>query len=158
MREAGAAAFAVNGFPTVQNEAWRYTNLRPLEKVAFEPAEPRTGAPGFDVLPTVRAAGTSATRLVFVDGRFRHDLSSAAGLPNGVEVAGLADRLAGEPGWIAGRLGRLIDVEANPLAALNTAFLGDGAVLRIGRGVEVHAMDCGLVADSIAWLAAREAA
>ena len=28
----------------------------------------------------------------------------------------------------------------------------------IGRGVEVHAMDCGLVADSIAWLAAREAA
>ena len=137
LREGGAAAFALNGFPTVKNEGWRYTNLRPLEKVAFEPAEPRSDAPGFDVLPTVRAAGTSATRLVFVDGRFRHDLSSAAGLPSGVEVAGLADRLAGDPGWIAGRLGRLVDVEANPLAALNTAFLADGAVLRIGRGVEM---------------------
>lgn len=136
LREEGAARFAAVGLPTVRTEAWKYTSLRALEKIAFEPAAERHDRAGFDTLPTVRPAGTTATRLVFVNGRFRPELSTTAGVPAGVELSGLGDAL-GRDGWLEEPLGRIAELDPHPLVALNTAFLGDGAVVRIARGVEV---------------------
>ncbi|WP_448188167.1 Fe-S cluster assembly protein SufD [Azospirillum sp. sgz301742] len=133
LREQGRSRFAQLGFPTTKVEAWKYTSLKTLEKVAFQPAKPAAASVHFDVLPHVG----NGPRLVFVDGFFRADLSSTAGIPAGVELLGLADALTRRPDLVGEHLGRLAVSDEQRFVALNTAFLADGAVVRIGRGVEV---------------------
>jgi Fe-S cluster assembly protein SufD len=71
--------------------------------------------------------------MVFVNGRFRRELSDLAGLPAGASVESLADLLARDPEAVAPHLSaRPID---DSLAALNTALMADGAVLRLASGV-----------------------
>ncbi|MBP2302892.1 Fe-S cluster assembly protein SufD [Azospirillum picis] len=135
LRSAGRERFAAVGLPTIRNESWRYTNLRDLGKVGFEPAG--ASAAAIDLLPTVRAAGESGPRLVFVDGRFRADLSATAGLPAGVELLGLADAFASHGELLAAHLGRLAAADDRPLVALNSAYLADGPLLRVPAGVQV---------------------
>ncbi|OYD85089.1 Fe-S cluster assembly protein SufD [Azospirillum brasilense] len=137
LRSQGQARFAELGLPTVKNESWRYTNLRALDKLAFQPAAKTGEAVRFDVLPTVRADGATGPRLVFVDGRFRAELSSTAGLPAGVELLNLADALTRKPDLVAEHLGRIAAPDDRTLVALNTAFLADGPVLHVPRGVTV---------------------
>ncbi|WP_207458343.1 Fe-S cluster assembly protein SufD [Azospirillum sp. SYSU D00513] len=137
LRRQGRDRFAEIGFPTVRNETWKYTNLRALDKLSFEPASPTPRA-GIDTLPTVRPAGAQGPRLVFIDGRFHAELSSTAGLPEGVELLSLADALRTKPDFVAEHLGRLAQPDDLPLVALNTAFLTDGPLLHVPQGVAVE--------------------
>jgi Fe-S cluster assembly protein SufD len=130
LRAAALDRFARHGFPGLKLEAWKYTNLNPLAKLALRPTAPdlAAGAPALDFVGDAYA-------LVFIGGRLRPDLSRLAGLPAGVVVAGLADRMqaAGEdPGaWFdAGD-----DDRARALVALNAAFMQDGAVVKLASGV-----------------------
>lgn len=133
LRELGRGRFAELGFPTPRVEAWKYTSLKTLETVAFQPARPAAAGVHFDVLPHVG----KGPRLVFVDGFLRADLSTTDGLPSGVTLTGLARALTTAPDLVGEHLGRLAVSDEQRFVALNTAFLADGAVVRIGRGVDV---------------------
>ena len=37
LRKAGIARFAERGFPTLQDEDWRFTNVAPIAKLPFKP-------------------------------------------------------------------------------------------------------------------------
>ncbi len=137
LRDQGRDRFAALGLPTIRNEAWRYTNLRDLAKLTFTPAATADSDVRFDLLPTIRAEGESGPRLVFVDGRFRAELSSTAGLPAGVELLSLAAAFASHGDLIGEHLGRLAPADDRPLVALNSAFLADGPVLRVAPGLSV---------------------
>ncbi len=135
LREAGIGAFRATGLPNPKMEAWKYTNLRPLEKLAFTPAA--TDRPGPDRLPSLLPAGASNHRLVFVNGRFRPDLSMVTRLPLGVRLGSLADHLRDGGGSVEEFLGQLGSEADQPLFDLNTAMMQDGLVLRVGRGVAI---------------------
>jgi len=135
LRETAIADFAADGLPTPRAEAWKYTNLRPLEKLAFETVSDETIS--IDKLPTLLPHGEGGHRLVFVNGAFRADLSLLGDFPDGVEVNSLADLLARDPGALETHLGRFGIGEGQPMLALNTALMRDGLVLRIGAGVTV---------------------
>ena len=128
LRAAGIARFAELGFPTTRQEEWRFTSVAPLAETAF------TAAPASaDVRPEV--AGDAASRLVFVNGRFRAALSAVGPLPPGAYAGSLAAALQGEHGRLVEQhLGRHAAPGANALAALNTAFVRDGAFVRLPRG------------------------
>ncbi len=132
LREAGAERFAALGLPTRRIESWKYTNLRPLEKITFAP--PNGEAVSVDRLPSLLPAGAGEHRLVFVNGRFRADLSALGNLPAQVRLGSLAEHLEHHPDGLADYLGRLGDPDEQPLLALNSAMMGDGLVLTIGRG------------------------
>jgi len=138
LRETGIARFAECGLPSQRLEAWKYTSLGPLEKMAFAPARPDSVS--IDHLPTLLPHGQGGHRLVFVNGYFRADLSHAEDLPDDVELGSLASLLASAPDTLAGHLGRVGTAEAGrqPLLALNTALMADGFVLRLGRGVRLE--------------------
>ncbi len=70
LRADAAAHVAARGLPTRRVEAWKYTYLSPVAQAGF--AEPLTAVAGALTLPKPRAAA----RAVFVDGRFRADLSA----------------------------------------------------------------------------------
>src|SRR4051794_29010177 len=75
------ARFEELGFPTRRDEAWRFTNLRPLQDKPFAPA---TGRP--KTVPALEPyffAGETY-RIVLANGRFAAPLSKIGGLPQGV--------------------------------------------------------------------------
>ena len=127
LRKAGLARFAEAGFPTLRDEDWRFTNLKPLAELPFRPTlTPLGQALGQEQLGDVTFGQLDADRLVFVDGHFSADLSQIADQPSGVTVTNLAHA--------EGELGSLSGGDDNPFVALNDAFFTDGAVIQIGDG------------------------
>jgi len=131
LRQEAAEYFAETGFPTTRNEEWKYTNVAPLLAVPFEPAAEGASL-GEEALKPALLDDAEAARLVFVNGRFAETLSSLQGLPSGVVAGSLASAL-GEAG-VEEHLGQIAAHREHPFAALNTAFLQDGAYLRVSKG------------------------
>jgi Fe-S cluster assembly protein SufD len=140
LRLRGLERFVSLGFPNQQQEAWRLTNVSPIARGTFVRATGAVEPKPEDIAPWTF---DSAARLVFVDGRFVPGLSHRDGLPAEVFAGSLADALDRTPGEVEpflGKLGTLARVaDINPFVALNTAFLRDGAFLKIPRGVVVQA-------------------
>jgi Fe-S cluster assembly protein SufD len=79
-----------------------------------------------------------AHRLTFVDGVFSAGLSDLGELPSGVAVVPLSQALADNHEAVGGPLGRLTGVDFSPFSALNTAFMDEGAVVRLAPGSVVE--------------------
>ncbi len=138
LRRAGLDRFTVLGFPTARDEDWRFTNLTPLIQTAFRPAWDRRSVPAAEALARFAIPGLTGCRLVFVDGRYAPSLSSLAAIPPGVQIGSLADAPAGDVREaIRFHLGQYVDAHGDPFSALNSAFLEDGALVLVPRGVVV---------------------
>ncbi|MBN8892823.1 MAG: Fe-S cluster assembly protein SufD [Rhodospirillales bacterium 70-18] len=119
LRAAAAELFRAGGLPGPREEAWRYTFLRPLVEQEFhEPLVPLADCgPLLARLPAI-----DAPRLVFVDGRYRGDLSVP---PVQAMVT------TGAPA-----LGPLARPESEKMVALNTMLAEDGAEIAVPAGVD----------------------
>jgi Fe-S cluster assembly protein SufD len=133
-RKAAIGVFAALGLPHRRIEEWKYTDLRVALKEALPPA---VGAAAEVTASEIDAAletlaELDAYRVVFVDGVHAPELSTAAGA-KGLEVTPLAVALA--------KSGDGLIREGAPsqeaVIALNTAFMTDGAIVRIGKGAEL---------------------
>ena len=136
LRHDALARFQESGLPTPRIEQWKYTNLRPLEKVDFKPVTEST--PSVDRLPNLLPSGDQEYRLVFVNGRFRQDLSSIGNLPDGVEIGSLAAALTANPDSLQKHLGSTEAPWPQPLFDLNGALMQDGLLLRVKAGCAVE--------------------
>ena len=149
LREAGLERYNALGLPTPRVEAWKYTNLRSLTRAGFKPAVLAPDV-SLDTVPQARALALAAPVAVLVNGKFRADLSRLDDLPEGVEVAGLADMLESDPATIERLLEETGDDQ--PMRALNAAFMADGLVVRIAAGAKadrpIHLISVGAAADA----------
>jgi Fe-S cluster assembly protein SufD len=109
VKERAAETFAKLGWPTPRIEEWRYTNLAPLQKVAW-----RTDDAPQVVETTMTMAGRAALELLFVNGKLV--------------------RTTGDSRFNAAVEANIADWERNALVALNTANAQDGARLEIPNG------------------------
>ncbi len=141
LRRAAISRFDTLGFPTARrgNEEWKYTDVRPIARMPFrlpvktEPANLTTAdLEGF----TFGQLGWG--RLVFVDGRYSRHLSSLASLPADVRVINLAEAMRSPENLAEHHLAQHANYETNAFAALNTAFLHDGAVVQIPDGTLIE--------------------
>jgi Fe-S cluster assembly protein SufD len=132
LRAAAIERFAALGFPTTDNEEWRFTSVVPLTRVPFHLAGPRT----VSLADCERVAPPTGTggRLVFINGRYTPELSAAPQLPDGVLLGSLAAALKAHPDRVEPHLARHAEYEDQPFTALNTAFIQDGAFLFLPRG------------------------
>jgi Fe-S cluster assembly protein SufD len=131
-RRAAIGAFVGLGLPHRRLEAWKYTDLRSALKEALPPTlgDAAPVAPAQVDAALGPLAGLDAHRVVFVDGAYRRELSDGSG--DGFEVATLASALAASRGDT--RLARAGDPGQEAVVALNTAFVTDGAVVRVAEG------------------------
>ena len=137
LRAEAAARFAEQGLPSTKLEEWRYTNLTPLAKLRFElPGDP-PAAVTRDAVEAISFPVFACSVFVFVDGRFRPELSSPRALSGNLRVESLAELRANAPERLAGHLGRLADPKRHPFVALGTACLDDGACLFVPRATRV---------------------
>jgi Fe-S cluster assembly protein SufD len=134
LREDAFRRFESDGLPHRRVEEWKYTDLRAL----MRDAKPLAGMP--DAAAKARAghaiaalAAIEARRIVFVDGAFVPELSDLAGLEAGLTIRSLAQALASGDPQVAAHLGKVVPT-GDVAVALNTAFMGDGAVIHVAAG------------------------
>ncbi|WP_018917497.1 Fe-S cluster assembly protein SufD [Vreelandella zhanjiangensis] len=133
-RQAGAARFEALGFPTRRDEEWKYTDVRAIAQGNFALADDANFSPAQAATVTLPIVGY---RLTFVDGVFAPALSDLDALPQSVHVLPLSKALSENHEAVGGPLGRLTGVDFSSFAALNTAFMEEGAVVRIAPGTVV---------------------
>ncbi|MGH7723938.1 MAG: Fe-S cluster assembly protein SufD [Candidatus Eiseniibacteriota bacterium] len=133
LREASLERFRTLGFPTPRQEEWRFTNVAPIARLEFAPADPGLADGARVVLPSWERA-----EAVCVNGRFVEALARRGGLPAGVRIESLARLLANEPAALESRVGSVADAREHPFTALNTAFLADGVFVYVPKGVKVE--------------------
>jgi len=141
LRENSFVKFEQAGLPNIKQEEWKYTNVTPIAKADFAPvlisngtALTKDGA----LTPFIYQEARDS-RLVFVNGMLRRDLSSLAALPDGVVAIDLREALRG--GEYEATLREYLEhpALANGFAALNTALFRSGLFLKIPRGAQVEA-------------------
>lgn len=134
-RRAGINRFAELGFPTLQDEDWRFTNVAPIAKLPFKPVcELEHTSLTREALARFTFARLPANRLVFVNGCYAADLSSLEPQPRGVTVGSLAEALATDSTALETHLARRAPGDDNTFSALNAAFFQDGAYIYIPAG------------------------
>ena len=128
------ASFTTLGFPTPKIEEWKYTNLEPIVAFDFSRHDGATKKVAEAELLTRAFADANATRLVFLNGVYAPELSLRDRWPEGVRLQSLAESIKGDDEFLSTQLGRYASYRRQSLVALNTAFLGDGAVLVMPPG------------------------
>lgn len=134
-RRAGLARFRELGFPTTRLEEWRHTNVGRIARTPFRLATDvdRAAVVGDDHVPDLTFGRAFAGhQIVFVNGRLAAELSSL-GASDGAEISSLADTLARRPQLLQPLLAD--ESRSGAFAALNAAFLDDGAVVDVPPGV-----------------------
>ena len=120
--------------PNTHDEEWRFTDISPLTKISFQPARGpvRIGASDIERFSLPEAGA----RLTFVDGVYAPSLSFNNA---GIVVENIAAGLTAHTAQMKTHLGQHAAFHDNAFAALNTAFLHDGALIVVPRDVAVAA-------------------
>ena len=147
LREGAIGRFAELGFPTMKQEEWRFTSVAPIAEQRFIFAH-APGSPGPSGTPVGLPAPSDIERLclgagprvVFVDGRHAPTLSTPADLVGGARAGSLAAALRTDAGGELARahLARHARWRDSAFAALNTAFLADGAFVHVPADVTLE--------------------
>ncbi len=136
LREGAFRQFEARGLPHRRVEEWKYTDLRAL----MREANPLAPAPDAKAKARARGAGKilagiDCRRLMFVDGVFAPEMSDLAP-EEGLTIGSLADALAKGDPLVTENVGKTFATE-DVAVALNTALMGDGAVIQVAKGAEL---------------------
>ena len=125
--------------PTKNDEEWRFTDISPLTRVSFQPVRVASPFQSSDVEHFYLTE--TVTRLVFIDGIYAPHLSTQiaeTSKNSGVVVSSLAAASSEDLAAIESHLGYHTELQDNIFAALNTAFLHEGALIIVPRNISVE--------------------
>ncbi|MGB2692506.1 MAG: Fe-S cluster assembly protein SufD, partial [Thermodesulfobacteriota bacterium] len=126
------------GFPTPQDEDWRFTNVAPIARSSFNILENGHNKVSANDLAPFQFGDTEVTELVFINGHYSKELSKHSSLPEGVVVKNLADAIESEQEILKDNLAKYADFKEEAFTALNTAFMEDGGFIYIPKGTVVE--------------------
>ncbi len=130
LRESAIGSFDKLGFPTRQDEEWKYTSVEPIVSQPFERGREPAAVSDKKVLAR-SFMDAKCNRLVFVNGTFVPQLSLWGDVPASVRVQSLAEAIQHDDQILAPYLAACARHEREAFFALNTAFMEDGAVVMV---------------------------
>lgn len=134
LRDDALTAFQALGFPTTRDEEWRFTNMAPAITQEFTLAQPGAVHVTDEQIRECCLPSLQGTRLVFINGHYAPKLSDHK-LPEGLRFLPLAQAIAQADPLMHQHLGKYAPHARQTFTAINTAFVHDGALLQIERGV-----------------------
>jgi Fe-S cluster assembly protein SufD len=134
LRKAAMSRFEGLGFPTINDEDWRFTSVAAIAGLPFRPVTEPT--PHVRI-PKYSFSSLKASRLVFVNGHFAPEQSHIIPQPDGIKISSLAAAMKTDAALVEKHLGRHANDEKNAFTALNTAFFTDGAFIHVPAGKSV---------------------
>lgn len=138
MRKAAMLRFEEKGFPTTKDEEWKYTDISAIKKSEFELALSARSPLSAEAINAIPFADLKSSRMVFWNGHFQSELSAVNPLPGGTRVAHLKELVESDSSFLELHLNQYVRWEDQVLNALNVAFLQDGAIIHVPRGVVVE--------------------
>ena len=138
LRGSGVSKLREDGFPTLSNENWRYTNIRPILRQTFNPAPSARKESGHEEFAGLILPELHSHRIVFIDGHYARALSSPDHLPAAITVEPMATAVACGRNGVKEWLGKCIPEDSSGFTALNTAFIEDGLYLHLASDVHVQ--------------------
>jgi Fe-S cluster assembly protein SufD len=143
VRETSIREFEDAGFPTHKDEEFKYVSLRAIEEGQFKPAY---GAivDRFEISETVLGP-LEAITVSFINGEFAPEISSDHLLPAGVFIGSMKDAFGICPDVldrhltrVASLRGKLGSTNDERFVHLNNAYLSEGAVVYVPKGVVIE--------------------
>ncbi len=129
LREEAMAAFVQKGFPTIKDEAWRYTDLTTLKRHCEEPA----------IASMADDVAISRCKNKIASPSARNDMITKDAIDTyktgGVEVMDISEAIKIAPELLEKHFGRYADPEKNSFTALNAGLFSRGTFIRIDDGV-----------------------
>ena len=122
-------------WPSMRDEAWRYTDTRPIASIDFAAADPSSTTDMDAITPFM--LDDDMPRMVFVDGVYQASCSTAPSMP-GVQIDRISSLLANDPNRLIDRLSAHADWQDDPASALSTALLTDGVLVEIEDGASMQ--------------------
>lgn len=137
--------FQQQGFPSQQQEAWKYTNTRVFRNQPFKLAQPGTAVElSLQDIHQKYMPGLSCYLITFIDGIYAQDLSDT--LPADVQVSSLRSLLHAKQdernlelfSLLDKRFASLASREQHGFVALNTALSSDGLIIHLCPGQKLE--------------------
>jgi len=122
--------FSDQGFPSLREEEWRYTNVSAIEKKLFAPSLDLSEAVFDQALLTENQLEDTLT-IVLINGRFSKQYSSLGELDKDITVLSMADALEQKPELLENYLSKAVSNEEHSFVAFNTAWFSDGLFVHI---------------------------
>lgn len=121
-------------FPTVKDEEWKYTNVAPLMKQNFRPAETLNKVKiEEEFIYKNSFTDFDYDRIVFVNGKIDPELSIIGELPKGAVVGSLAKAISDNPDLVKNYIGKYSKSD-DAFNALNHAYSTDGLFVYLPKG------------------------
>ncbi len=138
MRQEAITKFLELGFPTQQNEDWRFTNVAPIARSSFDILVNGHDKVSASHLTPYQFEGEDVCELVFINSRYSKELSTLSKLPEGVIVKNLAEAIDSQEDILKENLAKYAEFKDEAFTALNTAFMEDGGFIYIPKGTIVE--------------------
>ena len=132
MRNQAMTEFQQHALPDTRVEDWKYTDLRSLQRHSFSPPGTRGNISETDLEPWL-FNHEPMHRLVFVEGRSAPDLCPFQTWLDGITLTSLATVMEHSPHELETVLGHTLATDRPGFDAMNTAFLQDGAYIKLDR-------------------------
>lgn len=136
VRKNALEAFEKLGIPSIRHEEWKYTNIKAKlkQELSFTAADSQVNAA---VKNYIASLPPYAFRLTFLNGVFHAELSIVPDL-KGVTVCSLREAWENHTALVEKTFGKLVNYNEEHFAALNTAFVNDGAFIHVQRNIVVN--------------------
>lgn len=133
-RKKSLANFSTLGFPTMENEEWKYTNISAISKTEYK--LPETFPHNLSVAKIKEYLISNSYYLVFLNGKFISELSSFP-QESGVKIFTISEGLKNNPDLVSTYLTKLIETEKNSLVSLNSALFNDGIFIELAENTKL---------------------
>jgi Fe-S cluster assembly protein SufD len=134
LQKSAFARFKTLGFPRTNMENWRFTSVAPITKSAFVPGKSSPVEKVRRALDPFTLGDWKRSRLLFINGRYSPELSSLQTMPKGARVCSLAEALQTNRELVEPHLAKYASYDESAFAALNSAFVEDGAFIFLPAG------------------------
>jgi Fe-S cluster assembly protein SufD len=136
IREQASQRFTALGYPTTRMEEWKYTNVAPIARAHFRPAEYQLNASTTAIVETLTAS-VHAIPVVFINGKYCREFSNIGSLPDGLKIKNFSEALQADGDHLQQYL--TCGLESAPaFVAFNTASFEDGAFVEVAAGAVLH--------------------
>ncbi len=132
LREQAMESFSKQGFPNRKSEEYKYVNIDLFLKDGFASAGDKTIT--YEEIEHLNFLKNTIT-VVIENGRFAPELSTEENLPAGITICSISEASKKHTTVFENNYSKVVDINADPFIALNTAMATDGVFIYVEKNV-----------------------